>query len=158
MGCNKTLCDELERIHVRAAKIIYRLDRCTLAEDVLNTFKWQPANRNSLFGDTVKKSFPSLSSRFFHPFPKQRACSQGIKWKPSEHISHTCYFDPMLSPLKHLLVKHETKSVQFKKSIMFQHADPQEKDSQEVSSKYQCFCRTMMKREKSPVKKILNAE
>ena len=41
---------------------------------------------------------------------------------------------------------------------MFQHADPQERDGQEVSSNYQCFCRTMMIREKSPVKKILNAE
>ena len=32
------------------------------------------------FGMGMKKSrgkgFPSLSSRFFHPFPKQRACSQ----------------------------------------------------------------------------------
>ena len=41
---------------------------------------------------------------------------------------------------------------------MFQHADPQERDSQEASSNYQCFCRTMMLQEKSPVKKILNAE
>ena len=41
---------------------------------------------------------------------------------------------------------------------MFQHADPQERDSQEVSLKYQSFCRTMMIREKSPVKKILNGK
>ena len=41
---------------------------------------------------------------------------------------------------------------------MFQHADPQEKDNQELSSKHQCFCQTMMIREKSPGKKILNAE
>ena len=32
----------------------------------------------SLFGYRVKK-FPFLSSRFFHHFPKQRACSQGQK-------------------------------------------------------------------------------
>ena len=41
---------------------------------------------------------------------------------------------------------------------MFQHADPQGRDSQEVSSNYQCLCRTMVIREKLPVKKILNAE
>ena len=70
MGCNKTLCDELERIHVRAAKIIYRLDLCILAEDVLNTLKWQPANRNSLFGDTVKKIFHFPLLEIFSPFPQ----------------------------------------------------------------------------------------
>ena len=48
--------------------------------------------------------------------------------------------------------------MQFKKSITFQHGDPEERDSQEVSSKYQCFCPTMMIREKLPVKKVLNAE
>ena len=32
----------------------------------------QPVNTGSLLWDP----FPSLSSRFFHPFPKQRACSQ----------------------------------------------------------------------------------
>ena len=38
---------------------------------------------------------------------------------------------------------------------MLQHADPEERDSQEVSiKKYQSFCRTMMIREKSRVKKI----
>ena len=44
----------------------------------------------SLFGERVKKSqgerrerlFPSLSSRFFHPIPKQRACSQDICLAP----------------------------------------------------------------------------
>ena len=41
---------------------------------------------------------------------------------------------------------------------MFQHGDPKERDGQEVSLKYQSFCRTMMIREKSPVKKILNGK
>ena len=42
-----------------------------------------PVNRLSVLGWGEKivrrekeKGFPSLSSRFFHPFPKQRACSQ----------------------------------------------------------------------------------
>ena len=126
MGCNKTLCDELERIHVRAAKIIYRLDWCTLAEDVLNTFKWQPANRNSLFGDTVKKIFHFPLLEIFSPFPKQRDCSQGIKWKPLEHISHTCYYECMPSPLKHLLVKHETK-YSLKNQLCFNMPTPKKK-------------------------------
>ena len=40
-------------------------------------------------GEGRKKPFPSLSSRFFHPFPKQRACSQAtnpLSGTPNETI------------------------------------------------------------------------
>ena len=35
-------------------------------------------------GEGRKKPFPSLSSRFFHPFPKQRACSQATRQKATK--------------------------------------------------------------------------
>ena len=39
-SCGKTLMDEIEKVHVRAAKIIYGLDWCTPSEQVLATAKW----------------------------------------------------------------------------------------------------------------------
>ena len=43
VSCNKTLFDKLERLHMRAARIIFGLDWCMPTEVVvLNTVKWRP--------------------------------------------------------------------------------------------------------------------
>ena len=39
-SCGKTLMDEIERIHVRAAKIIYKLDWSTPSDQVLVKANW----------------------------------------------------------------------------------------------------------------------
>ena len=44
-SCGKTLFDELERIHVRAAKVIYKLDLQTPTEDVLAQTNWKPLEK-----------------------------------------------------------------------------------------------------------------
>ena len=41
-SCNKTLFDELEGLHTRATRIIFRLDWRMPTEVVLNTVKWKP--------------------------------------------------------------------------------------------------------------------
>ena len=43
-SCGKTLFDELERIHVRSAKVIFGLDWYTSGKDVLAKVKWFTLN------------------------------------------------------------------------------------------------------------------
>jgi hypothetical protein len=43
-SCGKTLVDELEKLHVRAAKIIFGFDWNTSGKDVINKAKWSTLN------------------------------------------------------------------------------------------------------------------
>ena len=55
-----------------------------------------------------EKIFPFPLLAIFSPFPQTESLFTGYQIA-LEHISHTCNYERMPSPLKHLLLKYETK-------------------------------------------------
>ena len=65
-SCGKTLMDEIERIHVRAAKIIYKLDWSTPSDQVLVKANWNTIR------DMNSKCLPFFAYKcYYGHVPKQ---------------------------------------------------------------------------------------
>ena len=65
-SCGKTLMDEIERIHVRAAKIIYKVDRSTPSDQVLVKANWNTIR------DMNSKCLPFFAYKcYYGHVPKQ---------------------------------------------------------------------------------------
>ena len=67
-SCGKCLFDELERIHIRAAKIIYGMAWCTPSDEVLVNCNWFTIKRSYEFRllspELVKQLFTKYNSNY----------------------------------------------------------------------------------------------